>query len=60
MSNEEYTHQNYWTEPNICLQKDENNKCLMSAKFIFLDLSKEPKYELFCKLVKDKKNDKTV
>lgn len=63
MSNEEYTHQNYWTNHNICIEKDKNGKCLVSARYVFLELNdKEQKqvHELFCGQIKKIKDDKTI
>lgn len=60
MSNDEYQQQSYWTNDGLCLEKDKDGKCLVSARYIFLELSQEQKHELFCNQIKTKKNDKTI
>ena len=60
MSNDTYQQQSFWTDTNICLEKDKNGKCLVSARYVFLDLSQEQKQELFCNQIKIKKHDKTI
>jgi len=58
MSNDIYQQQSFWTSPDICIEKDKNGKCLVSAKYVYLDMGKTK--DLFCEQVKNKKNDKTV
>lgn len=61
MSNDEYQQQNYWTDHNICIEKDKDGKCLVSARYVFLDfndIKHEP--ELFCQQVKINNYDQTI
>lgn len=61
MSNEEYTHQNYWAESNICIEKNKEGKCLVSARYVFLDFKDiEIKPQPFCYQIKINNHDKTV
>lgn len=57
MSNDEYQHKNYWSDDGLCIEKDKDGKCLVSAKYIYLDMNKDSK--LFCEQIKEKKDDKT-
>lgn len=61
MSNDEYQQQNYWTDHNICIEKDKDGKCLVSAKYVFLDVN-DIKHEpqLFCQQVKINNYDQTI
>lgn len=52
MSNDEYQHQDFWTEPNkklneeqesVCIQSNEKGECLMSMKWMMIDMSETPK-----------------
>ncbi len=65
MSNDEFQHQAYWNTLNkrlneeqesICVEKDNNGKCLVSLSFAVIDLSKS-KDKLFCESIK-KNEDK--
>jgi hypothetical protein len=60
MSNDPYQQQSFWTDTNICLEKDKDGKCLVSARYVFLDSSQEQKHKLFCNQIKTKKHDKTI
>lgn len=51
MSNDEYQHQDFWTEvvkklneeqESVCVQSNEKGECLMSMKWMMLDLSETP------------------
>jgi len=52
MSNDEYQHQDFWTELNkklneeqesVCIQSNEKGECLMSMKWMMIDMSETPK-----------------
>lgn len=58
MSNDEYQQQSYWTNDGLCIEKDKDGKCLVSAKYIFMDLKQDDK--LFCEQVKQNKNDTKI
>ena len=58
MSNDEYQQQSYWSNDGLCLEKNKDGKCLVSARYIFLELKKEDM--LFCKQIKENKNDKAI
>lgn len=58
MSNDEYQHKAYWSNDGLCIEKDKDGKCLMSVKYVFMDLKKDDK--LFCEQIKENKDDKTV
>lgn len=51
MSNDEYQHQDFWTEvvkklneeqESVCVQSNEKGECLMSMKWMMIDLSETP------------------
>lgn len=61
MSNDEYQQQSYWTTLNkrlneeqesVCVERDNNGKCLVSLSFAVIDLSAK-KDKLFCQSIKD-------
>jgi len=59
MSEDEYQMKQFFEDQKpVCVEKDKDGKCLMSAKWVLLDFS-EPK-KLFCEEVKTNKNDKTI
>jgi hypothetical protein len=58
MSNDEYQHKAYWSKDGLCIEKDKDGKCLVSARYVYLDFNEDVK--LFCKELKKNKNDKTV
>jgi hypothetical protein len=58
MSNDEYQQQSYWTNNGLCIEKDKDGKCLVSVKYIFMDLKQDDK--LFCEQIKQNKNDTKI
>ena len=66
MSNDEYQHKKFFEDQKpVCLEKDKDGKCLMSAQWILMDLKlctieDMPLYEpkkLFCEEIKTNKDD---
>ena len=74
MSNDEYQHQSTWLDKlkheykemakeeiiagPVCVQEDENGKCLMSVSYVMLDLSST---KTFCEQLKEQnQHDKTT
>ena len=59
MSEDEYQHKAFFeNQKPVCVEKDKDGKCLMSAQWVLLDFS-EPK-KLFCEEVKTNKDDKAI
>ncbi len=49
-SNDEYQHQDFWKKfqefadkSEVCIEQSENGECLMSAKWVILNLQELPK-----------------
>ena len=59
MSDDEYQMKQFFeNQKPVCIEQDDKGNCLMSAKWVLLDLSDfKP---LFCEEVKNNKNDKTI
>ena len=60
MSNDEFQHRNFWNKPNICIEKDADDKCLVSVSFQIIDFNKSTESKLCEEYKKINKNDKTV
>ena len=46
MSNDEYQHQEFWKTPfntDVCIEQDKEGQCLMSARWMIIDMSEPPK-----------------
>lgn len=60
MSNDEFQHINFWNKTNICIKKDKDDKCIISASFQIIDFNQSNKTKLCDEFKKLKNNDKTV
>jgi hypothetical protein len=69
MSEDEYQMKQFFeNQKPVCVEKDKDGNCLMSAQWILMDLKlctieDMPLYEpkkLFCEEIKTNKNDKTI
>lgn len=59
MSEDKYQMKQFFeNQKPVCLETDDKGNCLMSAKWVLIDMS-EPK-KLFCEEVKTNKDDKTI
>ena len=60
MSNDEFQHRNFWNKLNICIDKDKDDKCLVSASFQIIDFNESAETKLCDEYKKLNKDDKTI
>ena len=59
MSDDEYQMKQFFEKQEpVCIEQDEKGNCLMSVKWVLIDMS-EPK-KLFCEEIKTNKDDKAI
>ena len=60
MSNDEFQQRGFWEKNNMCIEKNKDNKCLVSVSFQIIDFSKSKEVKLCDEYKKLNTDDKTI